>query len=134
MAEQLAAGKLAFKPTDLLDYAFFDPDHTVRVPGRWAAPRRLLAAVSSTLPIELFWSRERAAPCGAYSGLYFTLPHMSILLAQTRLAEAAERGVRTLITDDPRVLYHLGRQAERSHNSIKVMGLLELLAEQLVES
>lgn len=134
IAEQLAAGKLAFNPTDLPDYAYFDPDHTVRAPGRWGAPRRLLAAVSHTPPIELFWSQERAAPSGSYSGLYFTLPHMAMLLAQTRLAEAAERGVRTLISDDPRVLYHLGRQAERSPGGLKVQGLLELLAEQLIEN
>lgn len=134
LAEQVEAGKLAFSPARMQDFAFFDPDHTVRVPGRWEAPRRLLATVSSNPPIELFWSKERAAPSGAYSGLYFTLPHMSILLAQTRLSEAAERGVRTLITDDPRVLVHLGRQAERHHSGIKVSGLLELLAEQLNEN
>jgi Fe-S oxidoreductase len=131
LANQLEAGKLKFKEAALQDYAFFDPDQTVRVPGRWRAPRQLLAALSQAPAIELFWSQDRAAPSGANSALYFTLPHMSALLAQTRLAEAAERGVQTLITDDPRVLYHLHRQAEKSYPRIEVRGLFELLVTQL---
>jgi Fe-S oxidoreductase len=131
LARQLEAGQLTFRPTQASAYAFFDPDHTVRVPGRWQAPRQLLAAVMATPPLELFWSQDRAAPSGAHSGLYFTQPHLSTLLAQTRLAEAAERGVRTLFTDDPRVLHHLQRQAEKRGGGVVVKGLFELLAAQL---
>jgi hypothetical protein len=47
------------------------------------------------------------------------------------LAEAQERGVRTLITDDPNVLHHLQRQAEKDSSGVRVKSLFELLAEQL---
>ncbi|MBI1881117.1 MAG: (Fe-S)-binding protein [Chloroflexi bacterium] len=129
LAEKVQSKQLSFRPVHLQDYAFYDPDHTVRVPGRWGAPRQLLAAVTQTPPTELFWRKERAAPCGASGGLYFTQPGLSAQLAQARLAEAQERGVRTLITDDPQTLFHLQHQAW--NDNVTVKGLFELLAEQL---
>lgn len=129
LAAQLEAGKLSFSPIELKDYSFYDPDHTVRAPGRWQAPRNLLAALSQTPPLELFWRKERAAPCGGSGGLPFTQPGLSAQLAQTRLAEAAERGIKTLITDDPQVLYHLRRYADGT--TVQVEGLYELLERQL---
>lgn len=131
LAEQVQARELAFHPRELQDYTYYDPDQTVRVPGRWEAPRQLLAAFTQTPPIELFWRKERATPCGASGGLYFTQPELSAQLAQARLAEAEERGVRTLITDDPHVLHHLQRQTELNHNAVVVSSLYELLAQQL---
>lgn len=128
LAQQLEAGRLCFTANGLADYAFYDPDHTVRVPGRWAAPRRLLAALALTPPTELFWRMERAAPCGASGGLPFTQPALSANLAQTRLAEAQERGIKTLITDDPASLSQLRQHA---NGSITVAGLWEMLAAQL---
>jgi hypothetical protein len=98
------------------------------VPGRWEAPRQLLAAVAPTPPIELFWRKERATPSGT-GGLYFTQNQLSAMMAYTRLAEARERGVKTLITDDPLTLFHLQHHAGRS--GVTVKGLFELLAEQL---
>jgi Fe-S oxidoreductase len=131
LAEQVQARQPAFTPTELRDYAFYDPDHTVRIPGRWAAPRQLLAALTQNPPIELFWRKARAMPCGVSGGLYFTQPELSAQLAQARLAEAQERGVRTLISDDPHVLHHLRHHAEHGSSGIRVSSLYELLAEQL---
>lgn len=131
LALQAQAGQLSFRPLELQDYTFYDPDSTVRVPGRWDAPRQLLAALTSNPPIELFWRKERAAPSGASGGLYFTQPELSAQLAQARLTEAQERGIRTLITDDPLALHHLQRQAEQSDSGVTVKSLFELLAEQL---
>ena len=58
LADQLEMG-LTFAPANLNHYAFFDPDQTVRQPGRWAAPRKLLATLSNTPPTDLFWRKER---------------------------------------------------------------------------
>ena len=126
-AGQVEADKLAFNRTNLGDYAFYDPDHTVRIPERWAAPRRLLAEIMHTPPIELYWRQERAQPCGASGGLPFTHPALAATLARTRLAEAEAQGVKTLISDDPQVLYHLQHHTD----NVTVRGLLELLAEQV---
>jgi Fe-S oxidoreductase len=87
----------------------------------------LLAALTTTPPIELFWRQERAAPCGASGGLPFTHPALSSALAEARLAEAQAQGVKTLVTDDPQVLHHLNHYA----NNIVMKGLYELLAEQV---
>ena len=127
LAGQVEAGKLAFNRTNLGDYAFYDPDHTVRVAECWAAPRRLLAEVMHVPPIELYWRQERAQPCGASGGLPFTHPALAAALAQARLAEAEAQGVKTLISDDPQVLYHLQHHTD----NVTVRGLLELLAEQV---
>jgi Fe-S oxidoreductase len=132
LAERLRVGKLAFGKADLKAYTFFDPDQTVRGPGRWEAPRQLLAALSDSPPIELFWRKERAAPCGVSGGLTLTQPRLAGQLAQARLAEAAERGIETIICDDPAVLHHLRQQATESRLGIEVRGLFELLATHLV--
>lgn len=129
LATQLEAGRLAFSPLNLSDYTFYDPDHSVRVPGRWAAPRKLLAALCQFPPIELFWRKERAAPCGA-GGLNFTQPGLSAKLAQARLAEAQERGVKMIITDAPEVVHHLRQHVNGA--DVEIRGLFELLAEQLM--
>jgi Fe-S oxidoreductase len=131
LAEQLQAGQLSLRPVELQDYTFYDPDSTVRVPTRWAAPRQLLAALTPNPPIELFWRQERAMPSGVSGGLYFTQPELSAQLAQARLAEAQERGVRTLITDDPHALHHLQQHAGQNGSPVAVKSLYELLAEQL---
>jgi hypothetical protein len=62
--------------------------------------------------------------------LPFTHPDLSAALAKARLAEARDQGVKTLITDDPQVLYHLHHYA----NDITVKGLYELLAEQVEDT
>jgi Fe-S oxidoreductase len=128
LAQQLEKRRISFKTNNLSDYAFFDPDQTVRVPDRWQAPRKLLAAVSQNPPVELFWRKERAAPCGSSGGLPFTQPSLSAKLAEARLDEAQKRGIKTLITDDPQTLHHL-----RQHNKrdIVVESLFELLAAHL---
>lgn len=128
LAQKVQAKQLSFKPANLSNYAFFDPDHTVRVPGRWEAPRRLLAAITPTPPIELFWRKERAIPSGT-GGLYFTQPALAALLAQNRLAEAEARGIKTLVTDDPYTLFHLQQHA--TNGNVAVKSLFELLAEQV---
>ena len=131
LAAQLEAGQIAFNPRGLQNYTFYDPDQTVRVPKRWTAPRKLLAALTDTPPIELFWRKERAAPCGTSGGLQFTQPNLATQLAQARLSEAQERGVKTIITDDPAVLNHLTNQVEQGQYDLEVIGLFELLAQQL---
>ncbi|MDX1522512.1 MAG: (Fe-S)-binding protein, partial [Anaerolineae bacterium] len=91
LAQKLAAGQIGFDQAELSDYTFVDPDQTVRFPGRWDAPRTLLATLSQTPPTELFWRKERAAPSGASGGLAFIQPELAAKLTQSRLDEARER-------------------------------------------
>lgn len=131
LAQRYEAGEIAFKATDLSDYTFFDPDQTVRVSDRWAAPRLLLSALSEIPPTEMFWSKERAAPAGVSGGLPFTQPKLAATLAQTRLDEAAERDIKTIISDDPEVLHHLENQVADGNSPLTIQSLFELLAQQL---
>lgn len=109
--------------------AYVDPTHSVRVPERAAAPRRLLEAVTGTPPLELFWRGERAYPCGDLA-LQFTQPQLADALTQARLEDAHTVGARLVVTDGPGSLAHLERHAEA--HGVRVRGLYELLAERLL--
>ncbi|MBP7690710.1 MAG: (Fe-S)-binding protein [Anaerolineales bacterium] len=128
LAEAVAAGRLQFRPvTPALTY--HDPAHTPHFPGRAAEARRVLAALTPALR-ELFWREGRAAPGGSVGGLRFTHPALAEQLTRERLAEAAATGAELLVTEDPAALDHFEAQADPA--VIRVAGLYELLAQQLV--
>jgi L-lactate dehydrogenase complex protein LldF len=80
----------------------------------------------------MFWREQRAHPCGAIGGLEFTQPAIASRLADARLEDAASRGAKWVIADDPGCLNHLrGRQSGAAGQGLEVRGLYELLAEQL---
>lgn len=110
-------------------YAYVDPTHTVRVAGRYTAPRKLLAAAMPEVSTELFWRQERTHPCGN-TALQFTQPHISNHLTYARLDDAVRQGAVRVVTEDPGCLAHLDRHAARF--GLQVQGLYELLADCLV--
>ena len=127
--DALEAGRLRFERSDdAVPTAYIDPSHAVRVPGRFDAPRRLLSAVLTGEPLELFWRRERAHPVGSTS-LQFARPDLADLLTKARLADAKSRGADRLVTEDPGTLFQLQRFA--AEFGLEVQGLYELLAERL---
>ena len=130
LAERLAAGDLAFRKLDeTLPYAYVDPAHSVRVTTRYDAPRQLLAAAMPGPGIELFWRRDRTHPAGSTS-LKFANPQMADHLTYARLGDAVQVGARLLISEDPGTLTALTAHADRF--GVRVQGLYELLAEQLI--
>jgi Fe-S oxidoreductase len=130
LAERVATGELGFRRSNNgTPYAYIDPTHSVRVPGRFDAPRELLSAVMPGPGRELFWRRERAHPCGN-GALQYTQPHIANHLTYARLGDARERGAQLLITEDPGNLAHLRQHAPRF--GLQIQGLYELLADQIV--
>lgn len=128
--EKFTADLLKFKSSDdKRPYAYIDPTHSLRIPARYDAPRRLLAGVMSTAGRELFWRKERAHPCGN-GALQFTNPHISDHLTYARLADAQEAGAQIIVTEDPGCLSHLNRHAGRF--GLHIQGLYELLADHLL--
>lgn len=117
--------------TESPSYAYVDPAHTVRVPGRQAAPRRLLEAVMPQPGVELFWRQERSHPAGSTS-LKFANPELARHLTYARLGDAAQSGARLLITEDPGTLSALEAHAARF--GLRIQGLYELLAEHLLSA
>ncbi|HEX6386065.1 MAG TPA: (Fe-S)-binding protein [Anaerolineae bacterium] len=131
LVKQVENGTLRFRQANIaVPYAYVDPTHAVRVPGRHDAPRRLLAAV---LPEdnrrELFWRRERAHPVGS-TALQFTKPDIAQKLTEARLQDALNSGAQLLISEDTATLSHLARDAGRY--GLEVQGLYELLVDQVV--
>jgi len=130
LAEAAAAGRLAFRNrTDAPAYTYHDPCHGPRAGHNHAAPRALLAAaLGASSAVDMFWREGRAHPCGAIGGLEFTQPAIAARLADARLADAASRGAKWVIADDPGCLNHL---RSRKSEGLEVRGLYELLVEQL---
>jgi Fe-S oxidoreductase len=131
LAEAAAAGRLKFRNrTDAPAYTYHDPCHGPRAGHNHAAPRALLAAaLGAGSAVDMFWREQRAHPCGAIGGLEFTQPAIAGRLADARLEDAAARGAKWVIADDPGCLNHLrGRAGQRG---LEVRGLYELLVEHL---
>jgi Fe-S oxidoreductase len=129
LADKLAAGMLSLrKAPPGPPYAYVDPAHTVRIPERFAAPRRLLEAVMPQPGIELFWRQERSHPVGSTS-LKFANPELARHLTYARLGDAAQSGARLLIAEDPGTLSALEAHAARF--GLRIQGLYELLASHL---
>ena len=136
LADAAAAGRLKFRNrTDAPAYTYHDPCHGPRAGHNFAAPRALLAAaLGAGSAVDMFWREQRAHPCGAIGGLEFTQPAIAGRLADARLEDAASRGAKWVIADDPGCLHHLrGRSPEASWSGqgLEVRGLYELLVEQL---
>ena len=128
--EILSAGILKFKESDdKRPYAYIDPTHSLRIPARYDAPRRLLAGVISDRGRELFWRKERTHPCGN-GALQFTNQHISKHLTYARLADAQAAGALVVVTEDPGCLIQLNRHADRF--GLHIQGLYELLADHLL--
>ena len=128
--EKNKAGILKFKASAGQDPSVYvDPNHSLRVPARFDAPRNLLAGVTPVDGRELFWRKERTHPCGN-GALQFTSPHISDHLAYSRLADAKKTGAQVIVTEDPGCLSQLDRHASRF--GLRVQGLYELLADHLL--
>ena len=128
LADYHATGKLKLARIEIgLPFAYVDPTHAVRVPGRMMAPRQLLDAVLPTPPIELFWRKERAHPCGD-GALEFVKPDIAAKLTQARMDDARDNGAQSVITDAPETLYQLQQLAG---SGLPAKGLYALLASRL---
>ena len=127
LAALLDEGRLKLRPAPI-DLAYHDSCQTPRIDGRWRAPRRLLAALTTRPPREGFWREKRATPCGASGGLPWTQPDLAAGLARAALSDATRDGAQLIVTDAPACLAHL-----RAHTApgVEVKGLYELLAEGL---
>jgi Fe-S oxidoreductase len=127
--DQMQSERLSFKPIrDETAYAYVDPSHAVRVPGRSSAPRKLLKEVFRAEPKELFWREDRAHPVGS-TALQFTQPHVAAMLTRDRLQDAKNSGAELLVCEDPGTLAQLNQYA--ADFGLKVRGVYEILAEQL---
>jgi Fe-S oxidoreductase len=129
LAKALESGHLQFnRAANDLPYAYVDPTHSVRVDGRYQAPRQLLASVLGNSGVNMFWRESRAHPCGN-TALQFTQPAISDQLTQARLNDAVNAGAGRIITEDPDCLAHLSRHAPQY--GLQVEGLYEFLASHL---
>lgn len=129
LAEAMEAGRLRVRATAQA-LTYHDPVATPRLLARAKSARRILTALSTQPLRELFWREGRAAPDGATGGLMFTHPALAAQLSRERLAEAAATGANLLVTEDPAALAHLELCMDGA--GIKVAGLYELIAEQLI--
>lgn len=130
LVKRLEGGELKLtRSEDETAYAYVDPTHSVRVPARHDAPRKLLAATMPGAGHELFWRRERAHPVGS-TALQFTRPDIAEKLTLARLEDARKSGAQRLFCDDAGTLKQLSLYIDGV--GLQIQGLYEWLARQLV--
>lgn len=99
--------------------------HSVRLLGIGDRPTRLLGGVEGLRLVDL----PRADECCGFGGTFAVKnADMSIAMGRDKVASIEASGAEVLTAADMSCLLHLGGILSRSHSSIRVMHLAEILA------
>lgn len=105
-----------------------DSCHMLRSLGESDTPRTVLSRVRG---LRLHEVRDREVCCG-FGGTFATkFPDLSCAMADHKLAEVADAGVRTLVAADPGCLLHLGGRARATGVPVRAVHVADLLAQAL---
>ncbi|NVM27208.1 MAG: (Fe-S)-binding protein [Candidatus Helarchaeota archaeon] len=122
-------GKLKFTKPINKKVTYHDPCHLGRHSNIYEAPRELLKQIPGIEFVEMKRNRENALCCGAGGGVKSAYPQMAIEIAQDRILEAKELGVKTIVTACPFCINNLKDAADSLEKSdIEVIDILDLLA------
>ncbi len=112
-----------------LKTTYHDPCHLGRHLGIYAAPREILARISTLAEMEA--TREGARCCGAGGGVKKAFPELSLAMAKKRVDEASRTGAQVLVSTCPFCFRNLGDAIDDLHAPIAMRDLVELLWESL---
>jgi len=113
-----------------LRVAYHDPCRLGRHMGVYDAPRELIKSVPGVELLELEESRELAQCCGVAAMM--NCDQASKGLRVRRLEQVRRAGADVLVTTCPKCITHLVcRQDEGGYEGLRIMDLVELLAERL---
>lgn len=111
---------------------YHDPCHLGRATEIYEAPRELLKKIPGIELVEMKRNRQNAWCCGAGGGVKAAFPELAIEIAQDRIREAEEAGVKTLVTACPFCVTNLRDGAKTlGKNDFKVIDILDLIASAL---
>lgn len=101
--------------------------------GCYEAPRALMGGMGVPV-VELERNRSASFCCGAGGGTKETVPEAARLAAKSRLAEVESCGASTLVTACNGCAAHLAETARAEGIPVRVLDMLELLAQALQPS
>jgi heterodisulfide reductase subunit D len=124
-------GKLKLKRFDA-KVTYHDPCHLGRHMGIYDAPREILKMIPGVELVEMKRIRDASWCCGAGGGVKSGFPELAVDIAKDRVKEAEETGADYIVTVCPFCVKNLQDAAEALNSKIKVVDLVELVADNLV--
>jgi len=132
LARLLKTGELTFPYPVNKDITFHDPCHLGRATGGFEAPRMIIDAIPGLNLIEMPRNREYSRCCGAGGGLKAGFPDIQGRMAQRRIKEAEETGVKELVSCCPFCYQGLQVGIGVSGSDIVMKDLSAYIAESLL--
>jgi len=123
-------GKLKLKKLDT-KVTYHDPCHLGRHMKIYDAPREILEMMPGVQLVEMKRIKEASWCCGAGGGVKSGFPELAVDIAKDRIKEAEETGADYLVTACPFCVKNLQDAAEALNSKIKVLDIVELVAENL---
>jgi len=131
LAELIESGKVKFKQIGKgKKITYHDPCHLGRHVGVYEEPRKIIEALGFEL-VEMPRNRELAWCCGAGGGVKSGYPEWALETATTRVQEAKDIGVDTLVTTCPFCDMNLRDATENIGSPVNVLDLNPLVIEGL---
>lgn len=123
-------GKL--KPSEAnVKVTYHDPCHLGRHMGIYDTPREILEMMPGVELVEMRRIRDAAWCCGAGGGVKSGFPDLAVEIAKDRIKEAEETEAELVVTACPFCVRNLRDASEALNSKLKVVDIVELLAENL---
>jgi Fe-S oxidoreductase len=110
---------------------YHDPCHLARATGVYDDPREIIKAIPGVELVEMETNREAAMCCGAGGGLRSYDAELSKKMAADRVKSAEDIDAKIIATACPFCEHNLIAGAELINSSIRVVDVVDLLAESL---
>ncbi|MHA1580853.1 MAG: (Fe-S)-binding protein [Candidatus Freyarchaeota archaeon] len=123
-------GKL--KPSEAnVKVTYHDPCHLGRHMGIYDTPREILEMMPGVELVEMRRIKDAAWCCGAGGGVKSGFPDLAVEIAKDRMKEAEETEAELIVTACPFCVRNLRDASEALNSKLKVIDIVELLAENL---
>ncbi len=110
---------------------YHDPCQLGRKTQEYEAPRKLIEAITSKAPLELFHNKGHAECCGAGSVMFLTDPDIAVKVTKKRLESVHETHAEVIITTCQNCKMSFVNAKKEADNNVKVMDVVELVASRL---
>ncbi|MFW9786340.1 MAG: (Fe-S)-binding protein [Candidatus Thorarchaeota archaeon] len=131
LQEVIKEKKINLKSQDEIIVTYHDPCHLSRAAGVYDEPREMIQAISNAKLVEMETNREAAMCCGAGGGLRSYDAELSKRIAADRVKSAEEVGAQIIVTACPFCETNLSSGVRQINSSIRVVDIVDLLAECL---
>jgi hypothetical protein len=125
VAEQVAAGKMAFDQTVDMKVTWHDSCHMGRAGGIYEAPRQVLQAIPGIEFVEMEHNRQEAHCCGSVMSLVAD-PAAAKRIGSVRLEEAEATGAQALIASCPCCEVQFRVTGEKTGHDLPIIDLAHL--------